>query len=130
MFQTADRDGLRSVDCHPNSGPPRWPHKPWAPNYTTKPLALSHDRFGEGTEPITQTLHGTVIYAYIGVVWGVNVGIYDIHGVSGSWNGPTVGADAEVPPQTFFLWSCGWTDYPIYVNRIINRSTGHPDRKC
>ena len=24
-----------------------------------------------------------VIYAYIGVVWGVNVGIYSIHGVSG-----------------------------------------------
>ena len=23
------------------------------------------------------------IYAYIGVVWGVNVGIYGIHGVSG-----------------------------------------------
>ena len=23
------------------------------------------------------------IYAYIGVVWGVNVGIYSIHGVSG-----------------------------------------------
>ena len=31
----------------------------------------------------TQRLHGTVIYAYIGVVWGVNVGIYGIHGVSG-----------------------------------------------
>ena len=27
-----------------------------------------------------------VIYAYIGVVWGVNVGIYGIHGVSGIWN--------------------------------------------
>ena len=25
------------------------------------------------------TLHGTAIYAYIGVVWGVNVGIYDKH---------------------------------------------------
>ena len=25
---------------------------------------------------LTQTLHGTVIYSYIGVVWGVNVGIY------------------------------------------------------
>ena len=25
------------------------------------------------------------IYAYIGVVWGVNVGIYGIHGVYGSW---------------------------------------------
>ena len=23
------------------------------------------------------------VYAYIGVVWGVNVGIYGIHGVSG-----------------------------------------------
>ena len=32
---------------------------------------------------ITQTLHGTAIYAYIGVVWGVNVGIYSIHGVYG-----------------------------------------------
>ena len=31
----------------------------------------------------TQTLHGT--YAYIGVVLGVNVGIYCIHGVSGLW---------------------------------------------
>ena len=29
------------------------------------------------------------IYAYIGVVWGVNVGIYSIHGVYGifSWGG-------------------------------------------
>ena len=34
----------------------------------------------------TQTLHGTAIYAYIGVVLGVNVGIYGIHGVSGVWN--------------------------------------------
>ena len=31
----------------------------------------------------TQTLHGTAIYAYIGVVLGVNVGIYGKHGVSG-----------------------------------------------
>ena len=33
----------------------------------------------------TQTLHGTAIYAYIGVVSGVNVGIYiyGIHGMSG-----------------------------------------------
>ena len=30
-----------------------------------------------------QTLHGTAIYAYIGVVWGVNVSIYAIHGGSG-----------------------------------------------
>ena len=26
------------------------------------------------------------IYAYIGVVWGVNVSIYSIHGVYGKWN--------------------------------------------
>ena len=26
------------------------------------------------------------IYAYIGVVWGVNVGIYSIHGVYGLWD--------------------------------------------
>ena len=32
---------------------------------------------------MSQTLHGTAIYAYIGVVLGVNVGIYGIHGVSG-----------------------------------------------
>ena len=31
----------------------------------------------------TQTLHGTAIYAYIGVVLGITVGIYGIHGVSG-----------------------------------------------
>ena len=31
----------------------------------------------------TQTLHGTAIYGYIGVVSGVNVGIYGIHGASG-----------------------------------------------
>ena len=31
----------------------------------------------------SQTLHGTAIYAYIGVVLGVNVGKYGIHGVSG-----------------------------------------------
>ena len=30
-----------------------------------------------------QTLHGTAIYANIGVVSGVNVGIYGIHGVPG-----------------------------------------------
>ena len=27
-----------------------------------------------------------IIYAYIGVVWGVNVGIYGIHGVSGNYS--------------------------------------------
>ena len=35
------------------------------------------------TEVITQTLHGTAIYAYIGVVLGINVGIYGIYGVFG-----------------------------------------------
>ena len=27
-----------------------------------------------------------MIYAYIGVVWGVNVGIYGIHEASGLWH--------------------------------------------
>ena len=31
----------------------------------------------------TQALHVCHICLYIGVVWGVNVGIYGIHGVSG-----------------------------------------------
>ena len=30
---------------------------------------------------VSQTLHGTAIYAYIGAVLGVNVGIYGIHEV-------------------------------------------------
>ena len=32
---------------------------------------------------MSQTLHGTAIYAYIGVVLGVNVCKYAIHGVFG-----------------------------------------------
>ena len=35
-----------------------------------------------------QTLHGAAIYADIGMVWGVNVGIYSIHGVYGIENMP------------------------------------------
>ena len=38
-----------------------------------------------GMMSYSQTLHGTAIYAYIGVVLGVNVGIYGIHGVSGTF---------------------------------------------
>ena len=66
---------------------------------------------------ITQTLHGTAIYAYIGVVWGVNVGIYAIHGVSGSWIGTSgpisadhrmIGPDVNMPgvlvPREVDLW--------------------------
>ena len=36
------------------------------------------------SKPQSQTLHVYAIYAYIRVVWGVNVGIYGIHGVSGN----------------------------------------------
>ena len=35
------------------------------------------------------------MYAYIGVVWGVNVGIYGIHGASGSWSDQVVHRNSE-----------------------------------
>ena len=40
-------------------------------------------RFFKQIHVIILTLHGTAILVYIGVVWGVNVGIYGIHGVFG-----------------------------------------------
>ena len=39
----------------------------------------------------TQTLHGTAIFAYIGVVSGVNVGIW--HGVSGLYSSSEFNSD-------------------------------------
>ena len=49
----------------------------------TSPMQCGLDAKRSKRLTFTQTLHGTGIFTYIGVVWGVNVGIYGIHGVSG-----------------------------------------------
>ena len=47
----------------------------------------------------TQTLHGTAIYAYIGVVSEVNVGKYAIHGVYGIYAAPGQPLELSVQVQ-------------------------------
>ena len=51
---------------------------------TLWPRSFRPDLNKSGNTHNTQTLHQTAIFTYIGVVWGVNVGIYAIHGVSGT----------------------------------------------
>ena len=67
---------------------------------------------GEESEFFSQTLYGTAIYAYIGVVWGVNVGIYGIHGVSGS---QTLEVDPSLPHCDMGRWGDGHESSPHMV---------------